>query len=74
MTEFFIVLIATAVIFILLWIGLYRRKKTQDTAVSYVCSDCGTMDCTCHKVAPFNFFKRLDVKGCNNVPYLMSIL
>ncbi len=50
MTEFFIVLIATAVIFILLWFGFYRRKKTQETAVSYVCSDCGAMNCTCHKV------------------------
>ena len=50
MTEFFIVLIATAVIFILLWIGLHSRKKNQDTAVSYVCSDCGAMDCICHKV------------------------
>ncbi len=50
MTEFFIVLIATAVVFILLWIGLYRRKRNQNTAVSYVCSDCGTMNCTCHKI------------------------
>jgi len=50
MTEFFLVLIAIAVIFILLWIGLHRRTKTQDKAVSYVCSDCGAMDCICHKV------------------------
>ena len=50
MPDFFLVLIATAVIFILLWIGFYRRKKPQDTAVSYVCSDCGAMDCICHKV------------------------
>lgn len=50
MTEFFLVSIATAVVFILLWIGLYRRKRTQDTAVSYVCSDCNAMDCVCHQV------------------------
>ena len=50
MTEFFLVLIAIAVIFILLWIGLHRRMKTQNTTISYVCSDCGAMDCTCHKV------------------------
>ena len=50
MTEFFLVLIATAVIFILLWLGLSKRRKTEDTPVSYVCSDCGAMDCTCHKV------------------------
>ena len=50
MTEFFLVLIVTAVIFIFLWIGLYWRRKTQDTEVSYVCSDCGEMDCICYKV------------------------
>ena len=50
MTEFFLALILAAVIFILLWIGLHRKRKTQDTQVSYVCSDCGSMDCTCHKV------------------------
>jgi len=51
MTEFFLVLIATTVIFILLWIGLYRRRKTKDTAISYICSDCDAMDCICHKVS-----------------------
>lgn len=50
MTEFFLILMATAVIFFFLWIGFYRRKKNQDPAVSYVCSNCGTMDCICHKV------------------------
>jgi len=50
MVEVLLTLVATAVIFILLWIGLYKRKKPQDTAVSYVCSDCGAMDCICHKV------------------------
>ncbi|MDX2439454.1 MAG: hypothetical protein QNK40_02800 [Desulfobacterales bacterium] len=50
MTDFFLVLIATAVILVLLWIGLYGRRKTQDKADSYVCSDCGAMDCICHKV------------------------
>ena len=50
MVEILLTLVATAVIFVLLWIGLYRRSKTQDTAVSYVCSDCDAMDCICHKV------------------------
>ncbi len=50
MTDFFLVLIATAVIFILLWIGLHRGTKTQDKAVSFVYSACGAMDCTCHKI------------------------
>ncbi len=50
MTDFFLVLIATAVIFILLWIGLHRGTKTQDKAVSFVYSACGARDCTCHKI------------------------
>ncbi|MDY6791143.1 MAG: hypothetical protein SWH54_07735 [Thermodesulfobacteriota bacterium] len=50
MTEFILALVATAAIFMLLWIGLYRRNKTQDRAVSYVCSDCDEMNCVCHKV------------------------
>ncbi len=50
MVEFLLTLVATAVIFILLWIGLYGRRKTQDKAVSYVCSDCDEMDCICQKV------------------------
>jgi hypothetical protein len=50
MVEILLTLVATAVIFVLLWIGLYGRRKTQETEVSYVCSDCGTMDCICHKV------------------------
>ncbi|MBT8357245.1 MAG: hypothetical protein KJO61_05700 [Deltaproteobacteria bacterium] len=49
MTEFFLALILAAVIFIFLWIGLNRKRKNRDTPVSYVCSDCGSMDCTCHK-------------------------
>ena len=50
MVEILLTLVATAVIFILLWIGLYGKRKTQDTVVSYVCSDCDEMDCICHKV------------------------
>jgi hypothetical protein len=50
MVEILLTLVATAVIFILLWIGLHRGRKTDDTAVSYVCSDCDAMDCICHKV------------------------
>ena len=50
MTEFFLVLIVTAAIFIFLWIGSYRKRKTQDTKVSYTCGDCGEMDCLCYKV------------------------
>jgi hypothetical protein len=50
MVEILLTLVATAVIFILLWIGLYGRRKAQDKAVSYLCSDCDEMDCTCHKV------------------------
>jgi|GEM_PF-2777550 len=50
MVEILLTLVATAVIFILLWIGLYGRRKTQDTEVSYVCSDCSDIDCICHKV------------------------
>ena len=50
MVEILLTLVATAVIFILLWIGLYGRRKTQDTPVSFVCSDCSDIDCICHKV------------------------
>ncbi|MBW2562854.1 MAG: hypothetical protein JRE29_02260 [Deltaproteobacteria bacterium] len=50
MTEFFLVLVAAAVIFIFLWIGSYRKRKTQDTNVSFTCGDCGEMDCICYKV------------------------
>ncbi|MBW2607926.1 MAG: hypothetical protein JRD05_09850 [Deltaproteobacteria bacterium] len=50
MVEILLTLVATAVIFILLWIGLYGKRKTQDKAVSYVCFDCSEMDCICHKV------------------------
>ncbi len=50
MVEVLLTLVATVVIFIFLWIGLYGRRKTQDTEVSYVCSDCDEMDCICHKV------------------------
>jgi len=50
MVEILLTLAATAVIFILLWIGFYGRRKAQDTEVPYVCSDCDEMDCICHKV------------------------
>ncbi len=50
MMEFLLALILLAVIFIVLWIGLNRRKNTLDKAGSYVCSACGAMDCICHKV------------------------
>ena len=50
MVEILLALFATAFIFTLLWIGFYRRRKTQDTVVSFVCSDCSEMDCICHKV------------------------
>jgi hypothetical protein len=50
MTEILLTLVATAFIFALLWVGFYRRKKTQDTVVSFVCTDCSEMDCICHKV------------------------
>lgn len=50
MVEILLTLVATAVIFVFLWIGLYGRRKTQDKAVSYLCSDCDEMDCICHKV------------------------
>jgi len=50
MVEILLTLVATAVIFIFLWIGLSGRRKPQDTEVSYVCSNCDGMDCICHKV------------------------
>ena len=50
MVEILLTLVATAVIFILLCIGLYGRRKTQDTVDSYVCGDCSEMDCICHRV------------------------
>ena len=50
MVEILLTLVATAVIFVLLWIGLYGKRKLQDAEVSYVCSNCDEMDCICHKV------------------------
>ena len=50
MVEILLTLVATAVIFIFLWIGSFWRKKTQDTKLSYTCGDCGEMECICYKV------------------------
>ncbi|MBW2591819.1 MAG: hypothetical protein JRE58_02235 [Deltaproteobacteria bacterium] len=51
MAEVLFIIIAAAIIFILLWIGLYKRSKAK-AAVSYSCSDCGERDCNCQKDTP----------------------
>ena len=67
MVELLLTLVATAVIFILLWIGLYGRRKAQDKAVSYLCSDCDEMDCICHKVMiQKNNSESLEIKKVND--------
>ena len=39
-------MIAAAVIFVLLWLGLYKRSKAK---VSYNCTVCNEKHCNCEK-------------------------
>ena len=49
--EFLFIMIAAVVIFVLLWIGLYKRSKAK-ADVSYSCNVCNEKHCNCTKIPP----------------------
>jgi len=49
MTQFFVVLLITAITFLLLWAVLSRRKGRRNDPPVFICSHCGERHCECHK-------------------------
>ncbi len=49
MTIIFLVLFAVIILFLLFQFISYRKKKSIDKSVKYICEECGERDCICHK-------------------------
>ena len=49
MTLIFWALLALIVLFLFFQFVFYRKKKSTNKSVTYMCDECGKMDCICHK-------------------------
>lgn len=49
MSTIIYVILAVLFVFILFKVVNTRKKRTKEEADSYICSECGSHDCVCHK-------------------------
>jgi len=48
MTEFFIAAVAAFVVFAVLGLVYFVKRRSDAGSPRYVCTHCGEMDCICH--------------------------
>ena len=49
MRLIFLALLAIIVLFLFFQFIFYRKKKSINKSVTYICDECGERDCICHK-------------------------